>query len=76
MGYGAVNNGLEFFWRTDRRVVFKTRQNKPGFRQTSIRGISSGMGCRVILAGESRTEKTTWWHRLWRTISLELNIFF
>ena len=56
-------------------MVCKTKQNKPGFRQTSVKSIRPGMGCRVVLAGKSGKEKTTWWHRLWRTILLEPNIF-
>ena len=74
MGYGAVNIGWEFIWRTDHRVVCKTRHCKPGFRQISVKSIRPGMGCRVTLAGKSRGEKTTWWQRLWRTILLEPNI--
>ena len=37
-------------------MVCKTRQNKPGLRQTSVKGITPGMGCRVILAGTSGRE--------------------
>ena len=39
-------------------MVCKTRQNKAGFRQTSVKGIRPSMGCRVILTGKSEGEKT------------------
>ena len=31
-------------------------------------------GCRVMLAGKSGEEKTTWFDRLQRVLSLELNM--
>ena len=46
------------------------------FRQTfgeSIRGCIE-RGCRVMLAGKFGEEKTTFCYRLWRVISLELNM--
>ena len=42
----------------DHRVVCKIKQNKPGFRQNSVKSIRLGIGYRVILAGNSGREKT------------------
>ena len=39
-------------------MACKIKQNKPGFRQNSIKSIRLGIGCRVILAGNSGREKT------------------
>ena len=37
--------------------------------------VSTGIGCRVILAEKSYSKKTIWWHRLWINILLERNQF-
>ena len=64
-----MNIGLEFIFRTDHRVVCKARQNKPGFGQTSVKGIKPGMDCRVILArkpvGERRLHGGTDYEELY-----------
>ena len=44
------------------------------FRQTFAGSIRPDKGCRVMLAGKSGEEKTTLCYRLWRVISLELNM--
>ena len=69
-----MNIGWKLIWWTDHRVVCKTRPNKRGLRQTFVKSIKPGMGCRVMVAGKSGEEKTTWWYRLWRVILLEPNI--
>ena len=44
------------------------------FIKTFAESIRLNRGCRMMLAGKSGEEKTTWCYRLWRVILLELNM--
>ena len=65
-----MNTGWKLIWRTDHGVLCETRQ-KLVFKSTFVESIRPGRGCRVISAGKSGEEKTTWCYRLWRVILLE-----
>ena len=54
VGHSAVNIGQEFIQETDHRVVCIKKHNKLGFKQTSVKSITSDMGYRPESLGEKR----------------------